>query len=377
MVGNLEKKVSTLFLYLKAFDATGGIEKVNRTLLRALFDYYRQQKNRILAASPYETKPDERYFPDVLFRGYRGRRWRFMLDMLWRNWKADTLLVGHLNLAPAVWLLRKRYPRMRVVVMAHGIEVWSPLRGFKLQLLKQADRIIAVSQFTAEKLISVQGLKPKKITVLPNCLDPFLKFPETFSRPGYLLKRYRLQPEQPVLLTISRLNAREGYKGYDKVLACLPELLVDYPDLCYILAGKSDETERRRLTKIIRDLGLESSVHLPGFLPDEELSDHYLLADVFVMPSKKEGFGLVFIEALAHGVPVVAGNADGSAEALQNGRLGLLIDPDDPAAIAGAIRQTLQHPGDAVARQKAVAEAFNYSDYKARLLQLLTAAGSH
>ncbi len=373
MVGNMEKRISILFLYLKSFDATGGIEKVNRTLLRALFDIYQEQKARILAASPYETKPDERYFPNIFFRGYREKRWLFMLDMLWQNWNTDVLFVGHINLAPAAWLLRKQYPRMRTVVMTHGIEVWSPLRGFKLQLLKQADRIIAVSRFTAEKLISVQGLNPEKITVLPNCLDPFFKFPDTFSKPGYLMQRYGLRPDQPVLLTISRLNAREGYKGYDKVLACLPELLANYPNLQYILAGKSDEKEHRRLTNIIRELGLESCVHLPGFLPDTELSDHYRLADVFVMPSKKEGFGLVFIEALAHGVPVVAGNADGSAEALQNGRLGLLIDPDDPAAIAGAIRQTLQHPGDPAARQKAVAEDFNYSDYKARLLQLLTA----
>lgn len=368
----MEKRISILFLYLKSFDATGGIEKVNRTLLRALFDIYQEQKARILAASPYETKPDERYFPNIFFRGYRGKRWRFMLDMLWQNWNTDVLFVGHINLAPAAWLLRKRYPRMRTVVMTHGIEVWSPLRGFKLLLLKQADRIIAVSRFTAEKLISVQGLSPEKITVLPNCLDPFFKFPNTFSKPDYLLQRYGLQPGQPVLLTISRLNAREGYKGYDKVLACLPELLADYPNLQYILAGKSDEKEHRRLTNIIRELGLESCVHLPGFLPDAELSDHYLLADVFVMPSKKEGFGLVFIEALAHGVPVVAGNADGSAEALQNGRLGLLIDPDDPAAIAGAIRQTLQRPGDPAARQKAVAESFNYPDYKTRLWKLLS-----
>lgn len=365
-------KPSILFLFLKAFITTGGIEKVNRTLLRALYDFYQEQKANVRVASPYAIKTDERYFPDTLLQGYRGKRWRFMLDMLWRNWNTDVLFVGHINLAPAAWLLRKRYPHMRVVVMTHGIEVWSPLRGFKLQLLQKADRIIAVSRFTAEKLISVQGLRPEKITVLPNCLDPFFVFPDTFSKPGYLMQRYGLRPDQPVLLTISRLNAREGYKGYDKVLACLPELLADYPNLQYILAGKSDEQEHRRLTNIIRKLGLESCVHLPGFLPDAELSDHYLLADVFVMPSKKEGFGLVFIEALAHGVPVVAGNADGSAEALQNGRLGLLIDPDNPTAIACAIRQTLQRPGDPVARQKAVAEAFNYSDYKTRLWGLLS-----
>lgn len=293
--------------------------------------------------------------------------------MLWKGWKADTLLVGHINLAPAAWLLRKRYPRMRIAAMAHGIEVWSPLKGAKRWLLQSADQIIAVSQFTAEKLISVQGVDPKKISVLPNCLDPFFQFPARFAKPGYLMQRYGIQPDQPVLMTISRLNAREGYKGYDTVLACMPELLTDYPGLRYILAGKSDEPERKRLQKIIKNLQLEPFVHLPGFLPDTELCDHYLLADTFVMPSKKEGFGLVFIEAMACGVPVVAGNADGSAEALQNGRLGLLVNPDDPAAIAGAIRQSLQNRDNPAVRQQIVAGAFNYQDYKARLWDLLQA----
>lgn len=366
-------KPSILFIFLKAFLSTGGIEKVNRTLLRALYDFQQEQKADVCGASPYAGKTDERYFPAALLRGYRGRRWRFMLDMLWKGWKADTLLVGHINLAPAAWLLRWRYPRMRIVVMAHGIEVWSPLKGIKRWLLQHANQIIAVSQFTAEKLISVQGTDPKKINVLPNCLDPFFQFPERFSKPGYLMQRYGIRPGQPVLLTISRLNAREGYKGYDTVLACLPELLTEYPNMRYILAGKSDAPERRRLQKIIESLQLQSFVHLPGFLPDKELIDHYLLADTFVMPSKKEGFGLVFIEAMACGVPVVAGNADGSAEALQNGRLGLLVNPDDPVAIADAIRQSLRHCGNSAAQQNAVAKAFNYADYKARLWSLLRA----
>lgn len=368
-----ENKPSILFLFLKAFIATGGIEKVNRTLLRALYEFQQEQKADVRGISPYADKSDERYFPGALLRGYRGERWRFMLDMLWGDWNTDTLLVGHINLAPAAWLLRRRYPRMRIVVMTHGIEVWSPLKGAKRWLLQHADQIIAVSQFTAEKIIAVQGLGPEKISVLPNCLDPFFQFPESFSKPGYLLQRYGIRPGQPVLLTISRLNAKEGYKGYDTVLACLPKLLSDYPDLRYILAGKSDEPERRRLRKIIKNLQLESVVRLPGFLPDTELCDHYQLADTFVMPSKKEGFGLVFIEALACGVPVVAGNADGSAEALLNGRLGLLVNPDDPVAIAGAIRQSLQNHGDAAARQNAVARAFNYPDYKIRLWNLLQA----
>lgn len=368
----MEKKVKSIFfLYLKAFDATGGIEKVNRTLMKALHDLHLEHQIHVQVASPYENKPDERYFPKEYFTGYGGNRWLFMADMVLKNHSADYLLVGHINLAPAAFILQKKYPRLRTAVITHGIEVWKPLSGWKRRFLRQANHIIAVSRFTAEKLVAVQGLGRKKISVWPNCPDPFFNFPDNFSKPDYLLLRYGLKPEQPVLLTIARLHARESFKGYDHVLTCLPDLLAQYPGLRYILAGKYDESEYRRLNSRIRNMGLGSRVLLPGYIPDEELSDHYRLADVFVMPSKKEGFGLVFIEALACGTPVVAGNADGSAEALLDGRLGLLIDPDDPASIAGAIRQSLQNPGDPAKRQQAVKHFFNYPDYKARLGEIL------
>lgn len=368
----MEKRVnSVLFLYLKAFDATGGIEKVNRTLMKALYDFHLESQIRVQAVSPYETAPDERYFPKANFTGYGGSRWLFMADMWWKSRRPDCLLVGHVNLAPAVLLLQKKYPRLKTVVVTHGIEVWKPLKGLKRRLLRQASRVIAVSRFTAGKLVSVQGVSPEKITVLPNCLDPFFEFPGVFSKPGYLLQRYGLQPEQPVLLTVARLHAGEVFKGYDHILTGLPGLLNHYPDLRYILAGKYDNAEYRRLLYRIRNLGLESRVLLPGYIPDDELTDHYRLADVFVMPSKKEGFGLVFIEALACGTPVVAGNAGGSAEALLDGRLGHLADPDDPVAIAGAIQKSLQQPGDPAERQRAVKQTFNYFSYKYRLSEIL------
>lgn len=368
----MEKRMNgVLFLYLKAFDATGGIEKVNRTLMKALHDLHLEHHTPVQVISPYENKPDERYFPKESFTGYGGNRWHFMADMVLKNHSADYLLVGHVNLAPAALILQKKYPHLKTAVVTHGIEVWKPLSGWKRRFLQQAHHIIAVSRFTAEKLVAVHGIGAEKISVLPNCLDPFFKFPDNFSKPDYLLRRYDLRPEQPVLLTIARLHARESCKGYVHVLTCLPGLLLQYPGLRYILAGKYDETEHRRLNSRIRDLGLESRVLLPGYIPDEELGDHYRLADVFVMPSKKEGFGLVFIEALACGTPAVAGNADGSAEALQDGRLGLLVDPDDQASIAGAIRQSLQNPGDPAERQQAVKQFFNYPDYKARLGKIL------
>lgn len=358
-------------MFLKAFLLTGGIEKVNRVLLRALYDLQLSRKVGAQAVSPYAIICDPRYFPEAQLLGYRGQRWRFMLDMLWKPWRADVLLLSHLNLAPAVNVLKWRYPKLKIVLIAHGIEVWEPVGSGKRRFLQQADRILAVSRYTRERMIEVHGIEPARIRVLPNCLDPFFQPPADFNKPSYLLERYGLQPDQPVLLTLSRLNGQEGYKGYDKVIESLPALRKRYPALQYILAGQYDETEKARLYTIIQRLKLQDCVRLTGFVPDEELIDHYRLADVFVMPSKKEGFGLVFIEAMACGTPAIGGNQDGSVEALRPNELGLAVDPDDLEAITGAIDRMLSVPPDPATLQRKVMETFGYQQYRERLGELM------
>ena len=105
--------------------------------------------------------------------------------------------------------------------------------------------------------------------------------------------------------------------------------------------------------------------------------DHFLLADVFIMPSRKEGFGIVFIEAMACGLPVIAGNKDGSCDALQNGALGSLIDPDNEAEILNALQQTFQkngqlsNPKSKARLQQKVKETFGFETYKHNLEKLL------
>ncbi len=294
-----------------------------------------------------------------------------MLRMIFNPPKTDVLVVGHINLAPAALFFRYWFPKMKMVVMAHGIEVWQPLGGIKRWMLQQADLILSVSEFTRQKLVTLQGLAPQKIQVLPNCLDPYFQCPDQFQKPKYLLKRYGLQPGQKILLTISRLNSQEGYKGYDQVLKALPLLKTSFPDIQYILAGKYDEAEKQRLEAIMQQHGLEKQVHLTGFLADEELTDHYLLADVFVMPSKKEGFGLVFMESMACGTPAIGGDQDGSPEALRPGELGYTTNPDDPMAIARTIVAVLQHPPDSETLQQKTRTRFGYELYREKLANAL------
>jgi len=93
-------------------------------------------------------------------------------------------------------------------------------------------------------------------------------------------------------------------------------------------------------------------VILTGFIDESEFADYFLLADLFVLPSKKEGFGIVFIEAMAYGLPVICGNADGSIDAICNGELGKAVNADDPAELEDAITGYLDEPLTAAARRR-------------------------
>jgi glycosyltransferase involved in cell wall biosynthesis len=111
----------------------------------------------------------------------------------------------------------------------------------------------------------------------------------------------------------------------------------------YIVAGKGDDEVR--VQSLARELSVEDAVTFAGFVADDELADHYRLADAFAMPSTGEGFGIVFLEALACGTPVLAGNRDGSVDAVDKGRLGRLVDPTDVRQIANGVVELLQRKG--------------------------------
>lgn len=123
---------------------------------------------------------------------------------------------------------------------------------------------------------------------------------------------------------------------------------------------------------MIKDNGVEEEVILTGFIPDTELTDHYQLADVFAMPSKGEGFGIVFIEATACGTQVIAGDKDGSVDALANGELGTLINPNDIDALAKAIQKMLTQNHDQRSIQDKTKQRFSYCNFKMRLREHFT-----
>ncbi|MHC5730519.1 MAG: glycosyltransferase, partial [Nostoc sp.] len=158
------------------------------------------------------------------------------------------------------------------------------------------------------RLLQDTNIDSEKIVILPNTFDA-----SNFSinsKPSYLLKRYNLTDEQPVILTVTRLGSTAKYKGYDQMLHALVKVRLYLPNVHFILAGKGDDIPR--IKTLVTNLNLQDCVTIAGFVPDKELCDHYNLCDVFALPSKGVGFGIVFLEALACGKPVLAGNQDGS-----------------------------------------------------------------
>ena len=221
--------------------------------------------------------------------------------------------------------------------MAHGIEIWGDLSIIQKSLLSIADRIIAVSNFTKTRIVENHKINMNKVVVCNNGLDPFVVIPSSFEKPIELLERYKIDINDSVLFTLSRLSSTEQYKGYDIVLEALSDVVKVKPNIKYLIGGKGDDIEIERVMSLIKKYQLENHVQLLGFIKEEELAQHFLLADTYIMPSKNEGFGLVFIEAAFYGLNVIAGNIDGSRDALLNGQLGFLVNPNESREISQAI----------------------------------------
>ncbi len=325
------------------FSLTGGIQAFSRYLINAI------------QAAPFAISlrgvikndlPGD--IPDGLtanrFSGcghwpVRLRAPRFALECLLHVWRERPKLIvsTHLNFGPIARIAKLRFGAPYVLV-AHGVEAWQVNSAARLKALREANLVLAVSRYTRDRLIDEAGLDADRVKILPNTYDPsrFAIGP----KPPRLLEKYGLQPQTPVILTVCRLDEAEGYKGYDQIIKALPQIRQEAPDARYLLVGKG--TDRPRIEKLIAEAGVGDAVILAGYAPDDELSDYYNLCDIFAMPSRGEGFGIVFLEALACGKPVLAGNKDGSRDALADGELGLLVDPEDTSEIAAQIASVLR-----------------------------------
>jgi phosphatidylinositol alpha-1,6-mannosyltransferase len=242
-----------------------------------------------------------------------------------RSFRPDVVLSAHIITSPGAAAVR-RVLGIPMVQYFHAKEV-----GAKPSLARfaatQADASIVVSRYTRQ-LAAGCGARPERL----HRISPGVDLPEHRSEGS--------AEGPPTILTIARLEDR--YKGHDVVMRALPLIRAHIPDVRWVIIG--DGPLRSGLERLARAQGVADAVNFAGPVSDEERDDWLSRAHVFTMPSRLpaggfagEGFGIVYLEANARGVPVVAGNVGGALDAVEHEHTGLLVDPTDHLAIADAI----------------------------------------
>ncbi len=327
-----------LFLGLKIF-STGGIEQVCKNWLFALTSLHQNKRIKFSTISMYDSVIDERYVNKNIITLCEGNKWMFGLNAIWSSIRSDMVIIPHLNLSLFVLIAKLVNPKLKVVVQLHGIEAWANLSGVQERLLLQADKVLAVSNFTLNNIVERYPQLKSKAIVLSNSLDPFQSFVIDEKIKINFRKKIGIAENEKLVITVGRLSHEEGYKGYDKTLEALYKLKDN--SVVYHIIGKYDEIEKQRIFDLLIKFDLIDNVKLVGYISDEELNMYYQASDLFVMPSKGEGFGLVFIDAMANGLRVIGGNVDGSVDAISQLSESSLVNPDDIDELSETIKMML------------------------------------
>lgn len=347
-------------LYLATnFNLTGGKERYDRDVIQAL----REGGDKL----------------DVVrLRGRNSaQKIIFVLSAFLRAlfFRPDVIFSAHISFAPMTYMI-ERYMGIPYIVLTAGTEVWGIKKDNIRKWILNSRLVVFMSGYTKERLSSqIDGLQERMFFLPPAIREDLFS---VRARPEYLLDRHELRGSE-TLLTVARLRPNEEEKGYLRVIDALPKLRKEFPNIRYVIVGAvlkefGDNTERIRA--YARERGLKECVIVVGEVSDKELAGYYDLCDVFVMPSTQEGFGIVFLEALASGKPVIAGNRDGSRDAVLGGELGILIDPDDTNSIARAIMEILKRRApkrfyDREFLRRRVFEVYGYEKFKERVVEML------
>jgi phosphatidylinositol alpha-1,6-mannosyltransferase len=254
----------------------------------------------------------------------------------------DLVVCSHVALGPVAHTLRRLY-RVPYIVIGYGIDVWSRLGPRRQTALRQASMVVALSRFTERQIEAMHGVVPARLAVIYPAVDP------TLLRAASAPVSRRTSAGAVTLLSVARLSALERYKGIDTVIATLPSLFADSGGVRYVVVGDGDDLPRLRA--MAEDRGVADAVEFAGAVQRAGLPAVYRAADIFVMPSfaeqrdgawTGEGFGIVYIEASAFGLPVVAGNGGGAPEAVQDGVTGIVVDARDGGVIAAALARLVK-----------------------------------
>jgi glycosyltransferase involved in cell wall biosynthesis len=330
-----------IFLFLEIFCQEGGIQSYIKDVLQAYLTLPDSEAVEVFLLRDAPDCPNPFKNQGITFHYLKNKSLtlgriqlalKFLVSLLRK--RPQRVFCGHINLAPLTRLYCQALG-IPYTVLTYGNEVWDPLPNSQKQALQAAASIWTISRYTRDLMCEANAIDAKKVAILPCVVDE-----EKFNlgeKSLTLIKKYDIENAK-VLLTVARLWSGDIYKGIDVTIRALPTILETYPEVKYLVIGRGDD--RPRLEALTKQLGVDKQVIFAGFVPTEQLADHYRLADAYVMPSR-EGFGIVYLEAMACGIPVISGDEDGSAEPLQDGLVGWRVPYRDAEKVAKACLEIL------------------------------------
>ncbi|MDQ2096184.1 MAG: glycosyltransferase family 4 protein [Tychonema bourrellyi B0820] len=335
-----------LFCFLEIFSSEGGIQSYVKDILKAYLSVTAGTNSPPTAEvlllrdspdcqNPFESKNLKFSYlkTDPVWLGRLNFAAKILIKLVQK--RPERVFCGHINLAPLIQTLCEPLG-IPYTILTYGKEVWATLPPKYQMAMSQADSIWTISRYTLDRTCCNNQLNPDKFQIVPCVVDGniFTIGPKSED----LLAKYNLTGAK-ILMTVARLRSTDIYKGVDVTIQALSQIAKTFPNVKYLVIGRGDD--QPRLAQLAADLGVAERVIFAGFVPTANLAAHYRLADAYVMPSQ-EGFGIVYLEALACGVPVLAGDADGSADPLQDGKLGWRVSHRDSEAVAVACIEMLK-----------------------------------
>jgi phosphatidylinositol alpha-1,6-mannosyltransferase len=334
----------------------GGVAAVSRLIWQVMGDTCGASRQLIALGRPRSSD-----------RPSRGQRVEFGLRLASQQLAHPDSWVffTHLSLARATSVM-PAVVRRPYAVFLHGIEAWRPLGSRERAVLRGAALRVANSRYTAQHVLAVNpDIGP--IEICPLALE------ERAHANGAGARELDQAIGAKSVLLVGRMDAGERYKGHDALLDVWPRVVAVIPDARLVFAGDGDD--RARLVSKAAALGIGDRVIFPGFLPVDALDHLYNRAAVFAMPSRGEGFGLVYVEAMAHGLPCVGSIHDAAGEVIEDGVTGSLVDQSNGPALADVLTRWLSDESTrrrlGQAGRERVQRHFTYGQFSHRLTGLL------
>ena len=341
------------------FDIAGGIAAVNRTI-RGTFDAARergelQRVDYVRLLADFETADPNWWAKASFIRQLRRQL---------RDESYDWVLFDLVGLARAMTLPIPEFRNQRFAIFTHWHELTMPLTKRHHAAMQSAEVLLTNSQFSAGEFATDFPQLRGKVRPVPLCIEP-----RRLSRWNEDRRPFSDARKRAVLI-VSRIDQRQQGKGHRALLAAWPDVVREFPDAELWIVG--DGSGRQLLEQQATGL---NGVSFLGMADDDHLHELYSTATVYAMPSEQEGFGLVYAEAMWHGMPCIGSSFDAASELIVDGETGWIIPYDDPVALREVLLQALSDP-DRCARMGAagrrrVEQEFDASAFEKRLFDAL------